>query len=178
MAKHTPRPAAAPEQRFAGTYDPPALGADVSPIRIAGPGHLTLTATEVIASGFEPKGNGLRALGFLAAVLVSAGTLTWVRVTWFPDLSTIVVGVIAGIIGLGLFRVFMTGAAHDPRAPIEQRYPISGLTDARADIRDGDSLVLRLDYAKVRGTLHFKPTGSPEPLRGALQRAGVRVRAR
>ncbi|MCB9526708.1 MAG: hypothetical protein H6702_25475 [Myxococcales bacterium] len=165
-------------QQFSGTFDPPALGADRSPVRVAGPGTLTLGEAELVASAFEPKGSGLRALGFIAAIAATAGLLTWIRVTFLPESSMVVVGAVAGVVGIGLYRLLMRGAVYDRARPQTRRFPMTGLTDARADLRDGDSLVLRIEYDTFRGTLHFKPDGGPDALRAALQRRGVRVRAR
>ena len=90
----------------------------------------------------------------------------------------VALGAVAGVVGIGLYRLLMRGAVYDRARPQTRRFPMTGLTDARADLRDGDSLVLRIEYDTFRGTLHFKPDGGPDALRAALQRRGVRVRAR
>ncbi len=170
-----PRPPTKPV-RYGGSFEPPALGADVTPVPVAGPGHLTFTADGLELEGFEPAGMGLRGVGYLLAVLVVAGGVTALRTFVWPELPMWAVGVAAGLLGIALYRRLLSGVPHRADAPVARRYAYGDVIDARQDLRDAGVVVLRVTEGKARGALHFRPALGADALRAQLERRGVKVK--
>ena len=145
-------------------------------MRIAGPGHLAFEPSGLTAVGFEPAGVGLRSLGFVLAVAATAGLLTWVKVRWFPDTSTVVVGVVAALLGIALYRTLMVGRSHRPDQPLTMQFPWATVRSVRDDVRGQGLLVVHVEQANHRGTLHFKPQLSAESVRAAFRRHEIKVK--
>jgi hypothetical protein len=170
-----PRPPEKPI-RYGGSFEPPALGADVTPVPIAGPGHLTFTEEGLELEGFEPAGMGLRGVGYLLAVLVVAGGVTALRTFVLPDLPMWVVGVVAGVLGIALYRRLLSGVPHRAEAPVALSYAYADVVDARRDLRDEGLVVVRVLQGKARGAVHFRPAMGADALRAQLERRGVKVK--
>ena len=146
-----PTEAASPPS-FPGTFQPPALGGNEVPVKIAGPGHCTLGKDAIEVSGFQPASRALYGLLFFAALVAAVAA-----VMVFADGDRFWAKV-AGLAVLPFAVPVLKGSGkYNEKKPMKLVVPWDN-AEVVGDERFGRVLI-KVKKVKPSGVIYFHPEG-------------------